>query len=167
MSRRPVDCLLLLGGNLGDRRKKLRGALKGLAGLPGSRLTGRSRVYETAPVGPSDKPYLNLVAALRTSLSPMGLLVELKRLETLAGRKPAGRWTSRPLDIDILRYGNVRARGVWLSLPHPAILDRPFVLAPLSELAPRWKPDGRRSVSARLRELNPGPGTVRIYADDL
>lgn len=167
MSRRPVDCLLLFGGNLGDRRRKLREALKGLAALPGTRVTARSRIYETAPVGPSDKPYLNLVAGIRTTLSPIGLLVELKRLEALAGRRPAGRWTARPLDIDILRYGGLRLSTPWLTVPHPAILDRAFVLAPLSELAPAWKPGGRRSVSARLRELNPGPGTVRIYSDDL
>lgn len=167
MRRAPVDCLLLLGGNLGDRRRRLREALARIKALAGTRLTARSRVYETAPVGPSDKPYLNLVVAVRTTLSPMGLLVELKRLEALAGRRPAKRWTARNLDIDLLKYGALRLRTPWLEVPHPRILERAFVLAPLAELAPRWKPDGRRPVARRLSELNPGPGLVRIYSDDL
>lgn len=167
MTRRPVECLLLLGGNLGDRRRKLRQALRGLAALPGTAVAARSRVYETAPVGPSDRAYLNLTAKIRTSLSPMGLLVELKRLEAMAGRRPAKRWGARLLDIDILKYGTLRLRTPWLTIPHPEILGRAFVLAPLSELAPSWKPDGLRAVAARLSELNPDPLTVRIYADDL
>ena len=162
-----VDCLLLLGGNQGDRLARLRRAVRELDRLPKTRVTRRSLVYETAPVGPSDAPYLNLVVEARTALSPMGLLVELKRLEAAAGRRPAARWTARPLDLDILRYGSLRMSTAWLTLPHPGILERAFVLAPLCELAPRWKPDGRRSAALRLRQLNPGPGTVRIYRHGL
>jgi 2-amino-4-hydroxy-6-hydroxymethyldihydropteridine diphosphokinase len=159
--------LLLLGGNQGDRQEHLKRALVGLAKIPQSRFMARSNIYETAPVGPSSRPYLNLVVKFKTRHSPIGLLVEVKRLEALAGRRPKGRWTARPLDIDILRYGNLRSRTPWLTLPHPRILDRPFVLAPLCELAPAWNPDGKRSVAGRLRRLNPGPGTVRIYSHGL
>ncbi|MBI3551498.1 MAG: 2-amino-4-hydroxy-6-hydroxymethyldihydropteridine diphosphokinase [Elusimicrobia bacterium] len=162
-----ASCVLLLGANLGDRRKNLREALAGLARLPGSRLGTRSKVYETAPVGPSHRPYLNLAVEFRTSLTPMGLLVELKRLEALAGRRPGRRWGARALDIDILRYGVLRLKSPWLSLPHPRILERAFVLAPLCELCPAWKPDGRTTVAARRRRLNPGPGTVKIYSNGL
>jgi 2-amino-4-hydroxy-6-hydroxymethyldihydropteridine diphosphokinase len=161
------SCLLLLGGNEGPRERRLRDALKGLASLPGSRVLARSRVYETAPVGPSSRPYLNMTVRVKTGLSPLGLLIELKRLESAAGRKPGGRWTSRPLDIDILSYGSRRVKNAWLTVPHPRVLERAFVLAPLSELAPDWKPDGKRSVSAVLRRLKPGPGTVKIYPHGL
>jgi 2-amino-4-hydroxy-6-hydroxymethyldihydropteridine diphosphokinase len=166
-ARRPTVCLLLLGGNQGDRRGHLRRALAGLANIPQSRVLTRSHVYETAPVGPSSRPYLNLAVEFSTRHSPIGLLTELKRLEALAGRRPLGRWTARPLDIDILRYGNLKLRTAWLTLPHPRILDRAFALAPLSELAAHWKPDGKRSIAGQLRRLNPRPGTVRIYSHGL
>ena len=165
--RRSIECLLLLGGNQGNRRKNLWRALTGLAKIAESRVLARSRLYETAPVGPSHRPYLNLAVKFKTRHSPMGLLVELKRLEALAGRRPKGRWTARPLDIDILRYGTLKLSTSWLEVPHPRILERAFVLAPLSELAPAWKLDGKRSVSSQLRRLNPGPGTVRIYRHGL
>ncbi len=159
--------LLLLGGNLGDRRRHLRAAIKSLRVLPKTRLLARSNVYETAPVGPSRRPYLNLIVRIQTGLTPIGLLVELKRIESLAGRRAGQRWGARTLDIDILRHGNARLKTDWLRIPHPRILERPFVLAPLNELAPSWKPDGRRSVASVLRRLNPGPGTVRIYRHGL
>lgn len=158
-------CLLLLGGNMGDRRAKLRAAERGLASLRGTRLLRRSRLYETAPVGPSSRPFLNRVVEVETALSPMGLLVEAKRLEAEAGRRPGRRWGARPLDVDVLSFGARRIRTRWLAVPHPLILARAFVLAPLCDLAPRWRPDGRVTAARRLRELKPGPGIVRMVAD--
>lgn len=158
-----VRCLLLLGSNQGDRERKLRAALACLRRLPGSRLLARSRLYETAPVGPSRRSFLNMAVRLGTRLSSMGLLVELKRIEALAGRRPGPRWGPRPLDIDILDYGGRKARAKWLSLPHPRLAARAFALAPLAELAPRYRPRGRETVRELLRRLNPGPGTVKIY----
>src|SRR5262249_21346502 len=149
----------------GDRRARLMGALSGLSRLRGTRLLGRSPIYETAPVGPRQGPYLNLAARIRTELSPMGLLCELKRLETLAGRVPGPRSGARPLDTDILSYGSARVRTPWLTVPHPRAAERAFVLAPLSRLAPGWKPDGKATVLALLRRLNPGPGTVKIWQE--
>ena len=134
--RPPVDCLLLLGGNVGRRKARLLGALKGLDASPRSKL-----------------------------LSPMGLLVECKRLEAAAGRRPGRRWGPRALDIDILSYGRRRVRSAWLRIPHPRAAGRAFALAPLADIAPAWKPRGGRSVRALLKRLNPGPGTVRILAD--
>ncbi len=160
-----VDCLLLLGGNIGDRRRHLRRALTGLAALPGTKVLKTSRVYETAPVGPSLRAYLNLAASVRTSLSAMGLLIELKRIEALSGRRPAPRWSARTMDLDILSFGRLRIKTPWLRLPHPEIARRAFALAPLSDLKPDWKPDGKNSVTALLRRLNPGPGIVSISDD--
>ncbi|MBI4376673.1 MAG: 2-amino-4-hydroxy-6-hydroxymethyldihydropteridine diphosphokinase [Elusimicrobia bacterium] len=160
---KPVVCRLLLGGNEGDRLRNLDQAVRSLLILPGTRVLARSRVYETAPIGPADRPFLNQALEIETSLSPMGLLVECKRIEAEAGRRPGLRWGNRPLDIDILSYGRLRLRTPWLTIPHPRIAQRAFVLAPLRELAPRWAPDGRRSVAALLRRLNRAPGTVKIF----
>lgn len=156
------DCLLLLGSNLGDRRRALARATAGLARLPGARPLKLSRLYETAPVGPSRKRYLNQAALLRTKLSPMGLLVECKRLEALAGRKPAARWTARALDVDIVAYGRTRLETPWLTLPHPAMAGRAFALAPLADVAPGWRLGGR-AIASRLARLNPAERTVKIY----
>lgn len=148
---------------MGDREKHLRKALAGLGRLRGTLVLSRSRIYETAPVGPSRRPYLNMAARLRTALSPMGLLVELKRLEAGAGRRPGLRWGARPLDIDILDYGGLRLRTAWLTLPHPRVVERAFALAPLADVAPGWSPDGRRSVVELLGRLKPDPGTVKLF----
>lgn len=156
--RRAVRALLLLGGNVGDRRAHLAAAVRGLKVLK------RSRLYETAPVGPSDRPYLNQVVEIETRLSPMGLLVECKRREAAAGRRPAVRWAARPLDMDILRYGGVRLSGPWLRVPHPLIMRRPFVLAPLADVAPSWRPAGGVTVRRRLRQLRPDRRIVRMVA---
>lgn len=153
MPHAPVETLLLLGGNVGDRRKHLRFALRELDALPGGKVLRRSRVYETAAVGPSRRPFHNMALSYRTKLSPMGLLLELKRLEAARGRRPGVHWGARTLDIDILKYGNLDRQTAWLSIPHPLIMERTFVLAPLKEIAPGWKPDGRTTVAQRLQEL--------------
>ena len=156
------DCLLLLGANLGRREENLDRALSRLAGLPGGKVLARSRVFDTAPVGPSRRPFLTLAVRYRTALSPMGLLVELKRLEALAGRRPGRRWGPRPLDVDILDYAGRRLKSPWLSVPHPRAAGRAFVLAPVCDIAPRWKPDRRRTAAALLRRLAPSPREVSL-----
>ena len=93
----------------------------------------------------------------------MGLLVECKKLEALAGRLPGKRWGPRPLDIDIISHNGRRIRTPWITLPHPRVMERPFALAPLSELAPKWAPRGSETIVNRLRILNPQAGAVRIY----
>lgn len=159
MARRRARCLLLLGGNVGDRLARLRNAVRGLRALPDTRVLAVSRVYETAPLGPSSRPYYNAAVALETALSPMGLLIECKRLEAEAGRKPGRRWGARPLDVDIARYGSRKIRTAWLTVPHPRIAERAFALAPLADLAPSW--------GVLLRRLNPAPGTVKIVKNGI
>jgi len=156
------DCLLLLGANLGRRRDNLRRALRWLAAAPGGRILVRSRLYDTAPWGPSRERYLNLAVRYRTALSPMGLLVELKRLESRAGRRPGPRWGPRPLDIDILDYGGRRLRGRWLRVPHQAAARRAFALVPVCDIAPRWKPAGRTTAARLLRRMRPSAEEVRL-----
>jgi len=155
------DCLLLLGANLGRRQENLHRALSRLAELRGGKILARSRLYDTAPVGPSHRRYLNLAVRYRTALSPMGLLVELKRLEALAGRRPGRKWGPRPLDLDIMDYAGRRLKNRWLSLPHPSAAGRAFALAPICDIAPRWRPAGRSTAAQLLRRLGPAPHEVR------
>lgn len=136
---------LSLGSNVGDRKRHLANARRGLEVLPGTRLRRFSRLYETSPVGVrGQRAYLNAAAILDTALSPMGLLVRLKAIEAAEGRASLKRWAPRPLDIDILFYGRVRFRNRFLTIPHPEALKRRFVLEPLAEIAPRFRPFLRR-----------------------
>ena len=157
------SALLLLGSNLGSRALLLRRALAELGRLEGCRVAHISRIYETAPVGPSDKPYLNVAARLETTRTATGLLIEAKRMEAAAGRRPAVRWGARVLDVDLLSLGRERAHTPWLTLPHPRTAERAFALAPLLDIAPSWKPDGRRCVRALLASMKPGPGIVKMW----
>lgn len=140
-----------LGSNLGRRARRIDDAVRALARLPRTRLLAVSPLYESAAVGPlvGGRPqprYLNAVARLRTALSPLALLVGLKRLEARAGRRPGPRWGPRPLDCDLLFHGGLRRRTGLLDLPHPRALERSFVLRPLADLRPRGRagePHGR------------------------
>ena len=121
-----------LGSNLGDRRAHLRAAV---AALPD--VVAVSPVYETDPVGgpPGQSPYLNVVVALDTALSPRELLELGQRLEEAAGRVRAVRHGPRTLDVDVLLVGDLTVRDPDLVVPHPRIWSRRFVLAPLADLA--------------------------------
>lgn len=160
---RPVSALLLLGSNLGDRARTLRRAVSVLRKLPGCRVVAVSRVYETAPVGPSQKPYLNQAVRLVTLRTPMGLLLEAKILEAAAGRKPGLRWGARRLDVDLIARGPSRVRTPWLTVPHPRVASRAFALAPLADVAGAWKPDGRRTIKRLLAAMAPDAATVHLW----
>ena len=132
---------LALGSNLGDRRAQLRQAIERLgfeeAG-EGLRVTAVSGVYETDPVGgPEDQgPYLNLVAEVETTLDPFQLLERCLATEAAGGRVRSLRWGPRTIDVDVLLYGDVRIEAPELTLPHPRMWERRFVLEPLNDLAP-------------------------------
>ena len=121
-----------LGSNLGDRRAHLRAAV---AALPD--VVAVSPVYETDPVGgpPGQDPYLNLVVALETALSPRNLLEVARTLEDAAGRVRTERHGPRTLDVDVLLVGDLTVRDDDLIVPHPRMWQRRFVLAPLADLA--------------------------------
>lgn len=133
-----------LGSNLGDRRAHLEAAFAALAALPGTMLEARSAIFETPPFGPlGQQDYLNAVAALSTSLAPHALLESLLAIEKTRGRVRRERWGPRTLDLDLLLHGNISLNDARLTLPHPGMLGRAFVLAPLCELAPDLVFSGR------------------------
>ena len=142
-----------LGGNLGDRLGMLRAALKGLADV--GRLVAVSPVYETAPWGDLDQPpYLNICCALETILDPFVLLAHAKDLECGIGRRATRHWGPREIDIDILCYEQMHIATPILTVPHPHIAERAFVLAPLADIAPDLLIPGlERTVSALLAAL--------------
>ncbi|NHA14788.1 2-amino-4-hydroxy-6-hydroxymethyldihydropteridine diphosphokinase [Thioalkalivibrio sp. XN279] len=139
-----------LGSNLDDPAAQLAMALEALAALPDTRLVALSGRYHNPPMGPQDQPdYLNAVAGLLTRLPAEALLAALQGIEDAQGRRREGpRWGPRTVDLDLLAYGNTRIESDALTLPHPGICSRPFVLVPLAEVAPGLHlPDGQ-SVAA-------------------
>lgn len=133
----PVTAYVALGSNLGDRRAHLEAAFAALDALPGTRLLARSTLYETAPLGPAgQQDYLNAAAALSTKLAPHALLDALLAIEQSRGRIRRERWGPRTLDLDLLLHGDAVLNDARLTLPHPAMLARAFVLVPLCDLSP-------------------------------
>jgi 2-amino-4-hydroxy-6-hydroxymethyldihydropteridine diphosphokinase len=126
-----------LGGNLGNRRQYLAGAIHALNSEQGIRVESVSSVYETKPVGVIDQPdFLNLVAQIATELSARELLARCLRIEADLGRVRTERWGPRTIDIDVLWFDEKTVNEPDLVLPHPRMLARAFVLVPLAEIAP-------------------------------
>lgn len=144
---------LSLGSNVGDRKATLDAALRRLEGSNKVRVVKRSSIYETEPIGYVDQPWFyNLAAEVETDLDPDGLLVLTKQVEQDLNRTREIRWGPRTIDIDILLYDEVVVNGDRLTLPHPEMTQRRFVLEPLHEIAPGLRlPDGRR-----IADLIPG-----------
>jgi 2-amino-4-hydroxy-6-hydroxymethyldihydropteridine diphosphokinase len=127
-----------LGSNLGNRRRNIAEAIRRLGGIRGVRITKVSSLYETTPVGGPPQPdFLNAVARVETTLSPARLLDAALAVEAACGRMRAMHWGPRVIDIDVLLAGARVVRTRKLTLPHPRMHERRFVLAPLAEIAPR------------------------------
>jgi 2-amino-4-hydroxy-6-hydroxymethyldihydropteridine diphosphokinase len=127
-----------LGSNLGDRLAHLQLAVDELAVAAGVEVVAVSRVYETAPVGgPPQDPFLNAVAAVDTELDPYALLALAQRIEQDAQRVRIVRWGPRTLDVDVLLFDDLRLDDPDLTVPHPRMWERGFVLAPLRDVAPQ------------------------------
>ena len=125
-----------LGSNLQEPIQQLRDALAAIAELPDSRVAQVSCAYRSKAVGPGEQPdYLNAVICLQTGLAPGTLLESLQRIELAQGRVRTIRWGSRTLDLDILLYGNLQLATPTLTIPHPALARRNFVLYPLLEIS--------------------------------
>jgi len=137
-----------LGGNENDPSRQLAEACAELDRLPGSRLVMRSRFYRTPPWGPVPQPdYVNAAARVDTGLGPGELLRRLQGIERAHGRRRGGeRWGPRPLDLDILLYDAAEMETPDLTLPHPRMAERAFVLVPLAEIAPDLPVPGRGRV---------------------
>lgn len=142
-----------LGANLGDLRQTLEAALAALAALPQTRLLAVSGVYLSAPVDAGGPDYLNAVARLATTLPPEALLEALLAIEQAQGRERPFRHAPRTLDLDLLLYGRQRLASERLSLPHPRLHLRAFVLAPLLELAPDLRVPGLGVLAEHLPGL--------------
>ena len=128
---------LALGSNVGDKVKHLRRALRAIASEPGIELTAVSRFYRTPPWGKTDQDwFVNACALGRTSLEPKALLERVKTLEVELGRAPTERWGPRVIDIDLIAYDDLTLKTEQLTLPHPELFNRAFVLMPLAEIAP-------------------------------
>ncbi len=160
--REPETVYLGFGSNVGDRLICLRRGLFALAAHPEIRVDAFSRIWETEYVGPGQqRPYLNACCRGRTSLAPSALLAVLKGLEQRLGREPGGHLQPRPLDLDILLFGERCGVDAQLTLPHPRLAERGFVLAPLAELVPDLVlPDSGETIAstwARLQRLPGGP----------
>lgn len=125
-----------LGANLGDAPAALRSAVQALAALPGTQLLKCSALYCSAPVDATGPDFFNAVAAVRTELSPHDLLAALQSIETAAGRERPYRNAPRTLDLDILLIDDLAIDAPSLTVPHPRMHERAFVLLPLAEIAP-------------------------------
>jgi 2-amino-4-hydroxy-6-hydroxymethyldihydropteridine diphosphokinase len=137
-----------LGSNLGDRLRNLERAVAALDSAPGVRVTRVSSFRVTAAFGVQDQPeFLNGVVEIETDLGPLALLAVVKGIETQLGRVPTYPWGPRVIDIDILLYDHLRWESPELTIPHPGILERSFVMEPLAELAPERLAELRRDAS--------------------
>jgi 2-amino-4-hydroxy-6-hydroxymethyldihydropteridine diphosphokinase len=156
---------IALGSNLGDRAETLSAASDRVGRL--GRVTARSSLYETEPVGYHDQPaFLNAVLALETNLEPLPLLHALLAIEQELGRDRSKgvRNGPRTLDLDLLLMGDTIVAGEELMLPHPALAQRRFVLAPLAEIVPHLRHPQSDQTMAELLALLPDEGENRISA---
>ena len=154
LTRGPLErrAYIALGSNLGPRHATIHAGLRDLGRTPGVRVVRLSSIIETDPVGPPGQgPYLNAAAELGTTLDPHALLDAMLRVERAHGRdRSAGeRWGPRTLDLDLLWYEGVTLDEPGLTLPHPRMHERDFVLRPLSEIAPNFRVRGVQSQRPR------------------
>jgi 2-amino-4-hydroxy-6-hydroxymethyldihydropteridine diphosphokinase len=149
-----AEALLGLGGNLGDVRATLDHAVRVLCDGREVQLVARSSDYRTPPWGVTDQPpFVNLAIVVETTLTPRALLESALRIEAMFGRDRTReqRWGPRSLDIDIIAYDELAIEERGLTLPHPHLLERVFVLAPLAEIAPDRKIKGTTIAEALAR----------------
>jgi 2-amino-4-hydroxy-6-hydroxymethyldihydropteridine diphosphokinase len=135
MPREPVKAYVGIGANLGDAQQAVCQAIEDLALVPGVQLLTASSLYRTAPIDSNGPDYINAVVALQTTLSAPDLLLRLQGLENGAGRERPYRNAPRTLDLDLLLYGDACIASSDLTVPHPRMWERAFVIVPLAEIA--------------------------------
>jgi 2-amino-4-hydroxy-6-hydroxymethyldihydropteridine diphosphokinase len=156
----PARAYISLGSNLGDRQNTLDGAIAALAETPRVAVLKASSFHETEPVGgpPGQGMFLNAAAELETALDPIWLLHVLHEVESRFGRVRTVRWGERTLDLDLLLYGDRIIKTPELTVPHPRLTVRRFVLQPLAEIAPEAvDPVTKRTIVELLRDLEQSP----------
>jgi len=158
------DAYIALGSNQGDRELNLLRAVAELGKLPSSKVTGLSSFYETSPVGVVSQPaFVNAVLRLSTGLSPEALFAQLLRIENeVFKRKRLIHWGPRIIDLDLLFYGSQVIVSEQLTVPHPRICERRFVLQPLHDVAPDLMHPCGKSVAELLQALQSDEVVTRI-----
>jgi 2-amino-4-hydroxy-6-hydroxymethyldihydropteridine diphosphokinase len=162
-----ASAIIALGGNVGDVRATFKAAVVDICALAQARLLARSADYTTPPWGDERQPpFVNACIEIETEHAPHALLSVLLAVERTFGRDRTGerRWGPRTLDLDLIAYDDLALQTGALTLPHPRLFERAFVLVPLSEIAPQRKIGGR-SVKAALAELS-SAGIERLPALD-
>ena len=153
-SARAFDAILALGTNLGDRIENIEEAIRRLTADGSIRLVSRSKLYRSAPWGVTDQDwFINACIAIQTTLSPHELLKRCQTVENDMGRVRTLRWGPRIIDVDILTFKDLTIAEPDLTVPHPLIAERAFVLVPLKDVAPELRLNGR-SIDAMLETLD-------------
>ena len=155
MSGKAVAAYLGLGSNLGNREENLNHAVDMLRNTAGIRVTRVSSYLNTAPVGYTEQPdFLNAAVEVETTLTPHELLEQCHRIEKQLKRERIIHWGPRTIDLDILLFGDLILEDASLTIPHPRMAEREFVLKPLDEIAPdAVHPVSRRSIRALYHDL--------------
>ena len=163
MKKKMNEIYIGLGSNIGDRKRNILHALSMLKSQPEIHSNMVSSLYESSPVGPKQRRFFNAAAKITTTLSPNRLLRSLKSIEKRLGRKKIVRRGPRAIDLDILFYGRKKIRTRSLTVPHSEFHRRKFVLRPLKEIAPHFKPPGfSRTISQILVKLTDPGQKVRL-----
>ena len=148
-----VTAYIGIGANLGDARANVADAIARLARLPGATLVDASASYRTAPIDSSGDDYINAVARITTTLPAEALLLALHAIEAQHGRERPYRNAPRTLDLDLLLYGEQQIASATLTVPHPRMTERAFVLVPLLELAPAISVPGKGAAGDYLASV--------------
>ncbi len=160
-----VVAFLALGSNVGDRMANLRQAIQLLSATPGISVERVAGLYETEPVGVRDQPwFLNTAIQVSTRLSPREVLAAAKAVEAAVGRTATYRWGPREIDVDVLLYDDLAMSDQDLTIPHPRMTERLFVLLPLRDLMPRWCDAGGTGIDALIERLS-GTSEIRPYPE--
>lgn len=149
--REPVDACIALGANLGDAARAVTAAMAAIGCLPATEVVARSRLWRSAPVNAQGPDFINAVVRVSTGLSAPALLAALQGIEHAAGRERPYPNAPRTLDLDLLLYGDGRIQSPALTVPHPRMGARAFVLRPLAEVAPQRVSEAQLGVVADQR----------------
>lgn len=155
MTKNIRQSAIALGSNLGDSQLILQGALSTIAATPEISLLACSFWYQTKAIGPPQPDYINGCALLQVNISPQQLLETLLAIETSFGRVRTERWAARSLDLDLLLYDDLIVDTPTLTIPHPRMRERAFVLVPLADIAPQWvDPVSGRAIAELLKDVD-------------